>query len=369
MVSAIVSRARTYEENEQFTDAIAQWEILQSIYPRFPGLAIELERLGRRRDKSRRQEAKARWVEQIDQMIASGDCERALELSHMSQEEFPGDQELIQLERLAQHELERHERARSLLETGHAACERGDFETGLVALREAFDLDAFNNQARDLLVETLVEEGRRLLDLDPSRAGDLLNQAMEIEPGHALATSLSRLLAEQRKAEAIDSIIAGARQLQAEGRPREALDAISEALKRYPGESRLLQLRSSLRRSLQDVRRRDIEQVRRLDRELDNTSELDADRRIQYERRLDRYMTEYADDEEFKTVVYSARRRLETAKGQPRAGSRRRTRRKRSANDRDFRTAGGNRRGAAPGGASVHRTGRKTQTAQIRASI
>ncbi len=313
MVSTIVSRARTYEENEQFTEAIAQWEILQSIYPRFPGLPVEMERLNRRRDKSRRQEAKARWVEQIDQMLASGDYERALELNHMAQEEFPADQELIQLERLAQQELDRHERAQSLLETGRTACERGEFETGLAALREAFDLDGSNNQVRDLLLETLVEQGRRLLDSDPSRAGDLLSQAIEIEPGHALAKSLSRLLAEQRRTEDIDAIINKARELQAEGRAREAREAVSGALKSYPGENRLLQLQSSLRRTLQDLRRRDLENVRRLDRELDNTSDMGADRREQYERRLDRYVTEYADDDEVKGVVHSARRRLETA--------------------------------------------------------
>jgi len=47
-VAATVKRARTYEEQGQFNEALAQWEILRTIYNRHPGLNVEIERLTRR---------------------------------------------------------------------------------------------------------------------------------------------------------------------------------------------------------------------------------------------------------------------------------------------------------------------------------
>ena len=59
-VNAIVARARGLEERGQFNEALGQWEMLQAIYPRYPGLRLEIDRLTKRRDQSRRQESKAR---------------------------------------------------------------------------------------------------------------------------------------------------------------------------------------------------------------------------------------------------------------------------------------------------------------------
>src|SRR5208337_2875891 len=73
LVNSIVAKARLHEERSQFTDALAQWEILRTIYSQYPGLNFEIDRLGKRREQHARSEAKARWVKQIDQQIAAGD--------------------------------------------------------------------------------------------------------------------------------------------------------------------------------------------------------------------------------------------------------------------------------------------------------
>ncbi len=311
MVAAIIGRARSYEENEQFQEAIAQWEIVQSIYPRYPALSIEIDRLTRMRDQSRRREAKVRWVEQIDHMLESGNEARALELLRMAREEID-DPEFVQLERLAQDGLRRRERAHALLAEGRTACERGAFEAGVSALREAYDLDGRDEQIRDLLVQALVEEGRRLIDSNPQQATDLLTQVLDIEPGHALAKGLLKLLSDQRRSESLDELIATVREMQAEGRLREAYERVSEGMREHPNEARLAQLQSVLKRALQDMRKKDLDQVQRLDRELVSTSALDSHRAHDYELRFNRYMTEYSDDEEMKRAVNTARRRLQT---------------------------------------------------------
>jgi serine/threonine-protein kinase len=55
LVNSIVSKARYFEERGQFNEALDQWQILRSIYERYPGLAFEIDRLMKRRDQQARE--------------------------------------------------------------------------------------------------------------------------------------------------------------------------------------------------------------------------------------------------------------------------------------------------------------------------
>src|SRR5581483_4684007 len=70
LVNSILAKLRQYEERRQFNDALGQLDILRNIFPQYPGLDFEMERLMRRRDVEAREEAKGRFVEQIDRHIA-----------------------------------------------------------------------------------------------------------------------------------------------------------------------------------------------------------------------------------------------------------------------------------------------------------
>src|SRR5690349_23343522 len=45
LVNSIVAKARIHEGKAQFNEALGQWEILKTIYSRYPGLDFELERV------------------------------------------------------------------------------------------------------------------------------------------------------------------------------------------------------------------------------------------------------------------------------------------------------------------------------------
>ena len=77
LVNSIVVKARRLEEQHQFGDALAQWEILRTIYAQYPGLEFEVERLRKRREQQAREDAKARWVERIDGHLEAGEYTRA----------------------------------------------------------------------------------------------------------------------------------------------------------------------------------------------------------------------------------------------------------------------------------------------------
>ena len=118
LVNSIVAKARLHEERAQFTEAQAQWEILRTIYSQYPGLSFEIDRLGKRREQQARAEAKVRWVKQIDQQIAAGDYDRALDLLRQAGKEFPDDAELAELEKLIQGGKDRLAEALRLLAEG-----------------------------------------------------------------------------------------------------------------------------------------------------------------------------------------------------------------------------------------------------------
>src|ERR1041385_3693821 len=59
LVNSIVARSRTHEERGQINEALADMEVLRTIYSQYPGLQFEVERLEKRREQQSRDAAKA----------------------------------------------------------------------------------------------------------------------------------------------------------------------------------------------------------------------------------------------------------------------------------------------------------------------
>jgi eukaryotic-like serine/threonine-protein kinase len=247
LVNSIVGKARQYEERGQFNEALSQFDILRNIYAQYSGIEFEAERLKRRRDEQVREEAKARWVDQIDRHIAAGDYARARELVRTAISEFPNDGELSGLERLAQQALERAAEAAEWLQRGQKLCFDRQFGEGLEALRKAASLDNRNAVIRAALLNALVEQARSVLGKDWRAAEPLIEQALNIDGGHPLAKSLQGLVLDYKRQEILNDCVSRARELQANGDLSGALAKVEEVLASHPNELRLVQLRSTLR--------------------------------------------------------------------------------------------------------------------------
>jgi serine/threonine-protein kinase len=246
LVNSIVAKARLHEERGQFTDALAQWEILRTIYNLYPGLSFEIDRLGKRREQQERAEAKARWVKQIDQNMAVGDYERALALLRQAGEEFPHDVELDELEKLVQQGKERGGEALRLLAEGQEMLAAGRFKEGFEALRAAHRQDERNSAVRGALLDALVKRARTLVETDWRAAEPLLQEALDFDPGHTLAKSLRTLAQDRKKEEFIQLCVAQARRAQARGDIAAALTQVQEGMTSYATDPRLSQLYATL---------------------------------------------------------------------------------------------------------------------------
>jgi serine/threonine protein kinase len=246
LVNSIVNKARSYEERSQFNEALGQWETLQTIHKQYTGLEFEIERVIKRREQQSRAEAKSRWVEQIDRQIETEAFDRALELLRNAAAEFPDDDELTALGEVAKQRQARTAEAQQIFHHGQELCAERQFAEAIEVLGRAHALDPNNRVIRMFLLETMLDQARAVLDTDWRSAEALSQQALELDPGHALAKGVRGMALDRKREEEVDQWVAEARRMQAAGNLQGALEQIEQALGTYPREPRLVQLHATL---------------------------------------------------------------------------------------------------------------------------
>ncbi|MCS7316589.1 MAG: protein kinase, partial [Bryobacteraceae bacterium] len=229
LVNSISAKARQLEERGQFAEALAQWETLSAIYPQYPGLAFEIERVKKRREQQVRSEAKARLIEQVDRALAAGDHAAALQMLEQAQAEFPADSEIASLVEVARQSADRVAEARRLLEQGQMLSAQGDLAQAVPLLRRALECDPRNHQARSALVEALTAHAKQLVDSDWRTAEMLVAEALDLDPNNAPARSLRALTQDRKRDEAVAQAFLAARDLRAAGNLEGALAQAEQA--------------------------------------------------------------------------------------------------------------------------------------------
>ena len=272
LVNSIVARAHLHEEQGSYGDALNDWEILRTIYMQYPGLTFEVERLQKRRDQQTRIESKTRLVEQVDTCLHSSDYARALDLLQSAMAEFPNDAELSELEKLAQDGVKRKTEAHRLMTAGQDMFAHSKSD-GIKLLREAYELDENNSLARAVLANALVEQAHATVESDWREAEKLAREALDLNPGHPMAKTIRTLILDQKRETYVEDCVSQARKLQTSTDLAGALSRIEEGLSIYPREPRLIQIQETVQRDLQaqrrQVRRRDLEELRRMENEID----------------------------------------------------------------------------------------------------
>ena len=300
LVNSIVARAHLHEEQAAFSDALNDWEILRTIYSQYPGLKFEVERLQKRREQQSRIEARTQLIEQIDVCLHSIDYDRAFELLHGAAAEFPNDEELQELEKHVRQGVERKTEAQGLMADGQELCAQHKTADGIRLLRQAYELDENNALARAVLANTLVEQAQTLVETDWREAEKLSKEAFELNPSHPMAKTLRTLILDQKRETFVGECVSQARKLQTSGDLASALSRVEEALSSYPREMRLIQIRDAVQRDLQtqrrQTRRRDLEELHRLESEADSATDADTKQSLGSKARA--LADKYLEDEE-----------------------------------------------------------------------
>jgi eukaryotic-like serine/threonine-protein kinase len=249
LVNSIVERARVHEEAGQFAEAIGDYETLQTIYPGYPGVSFERERLQKRLQQQARDAARAAWVRQIDAQLSAGDYGRAIALLENAAREFPEDRELTELRTLARQGEERVQQADQLVAEGQELCAQGQFEQGVERLNAALQLDD-RTTVRLVLRDLFVTQGQAGLATDWRVTEAYATKALELDPNYLLAKSLRAQALDKKREEEIQHYASESRRLQGAGQIDAALVEVERGLASYPGDTRLGVISDALRKEL-----------------------------------------------------------------------------------------------------------------------
>ncbi|HTW58897.1 MAG TPA: hypothetical protein VMD99_12275 [Terriglobales bacterium] len=232
------------------------------------------------RDQQSRTESKTRLVEQINACLRAGDYSRALDLLRSASAEFPNDAELSELEKLAQDGVKRNAEAQRLITESQELFAQQKSVEAIQLLRKAYDLDKHNSLARAILANALVEHAQSMVETDWLEAERLTNQALNLNPAHPTAKTILSLIVARKEASSVEDWVSQARKLQSAGDLFAALAWVAEGLAVHPHDPKLLQIQDEIQRD-QDARRRqarrgDLDDLRRLQREIDGATDLAA---------------------------------------------------------------------------------------------
>ena len=312
LVNSIVARAHLHEEQGAFSDALNDWEILRTIYGKYPGLKFEIERLQKRRDQQSRTASKTKLIEQIDRCRHSSDYAHALDLLEKAATEFPDDPELKELEKLANEGIRRKTEAQRLMTEGQELYGQEKFSEGLALLRKSYELDENNPLTRAMLSNALIDHAHSIAEKDWQQAEDLVSQGVELNPSHPMGKTVRSLILDHKRESSVNETLSQARKLQASGDLEGAWSLVEDALSSYPREPRLLQLHETLQKEIQgqrrQTRRRDMEELRRMEREAEGSADFVVKQSVAD--RAQALSEKYSDDEEFKSATSSLLQRL-----------------------------------------------------------
>src|SRR5215471_17859898 len=257
LINALVSQARNLEDRGQYSEALDKWEMLRSIYHRYPGLDFEVDRIRRRLEQHTRSEAKARWIERIDGALNSGDYARALKLVAQALAESPQDAQLVPLERLVRQRLEQSQQAQNLLEQGQGLLENKSIDEALQALESAHSLDEQNVLIRAIYIQAILGKAAAIVDTDLPAAEKLVEAAFALDAANASVKNMKVLVSDRKRSSAIDRYLSRARELQVTNELDLALAEVEKGLAAFPADARLVQLQSTLETHKQSELRKD----------------------------------------------------------------------------------------------------------------
>ncbi len=190
-VASVVEAAQIAEDAGDLNQAVEQWVRLGSIYPRYPGLNEQIERLTQAR--LRKQEA-GRLLAEAVSLASSG----------------------------------RHEEARGAFGRAYHGAYQGEAS------------------GRKLVLAAIVEQAQAAVNPNWNVAAEYLQTARSLDPAFSIPKDVSLRIEERKRIEFVDALLARTDALRKTGDLKTALREIEAGLTRYPDEKPLVEARASV---------------------------------------------------------------------------------------------------------------------------
>ena len=215
------------------------------------------------------------------------------------------------MEKLAKEGIKRTAEAHRLITASQELFAAQKPAEGIQLLREAYELDRNNSLARAILANALVEHAHSIVETDWRGAETLAKQALDLNPVHPTAKTIPSLVLDRKRRSSVEDWVSRARKLQI-GDLFAALACVAEAMEVHPNDPKLLQIQDAIQRDqnarLRQSRRRDVEDLRRMESEIDGTADVAAKQALA--ERIQAVAAKYWTDGEFLSVANGLLHRL-----------------------------------------------------------
>jgi tetratricopeptide (TPR) repeat protein len=226
-VHALASRAHRTADEGQFEEALSILDTISGIYPGYPPLIEERERITILQEKARVTRRKARRLVGIRMALAQGSIEGTSRELQRAFEEFPNDDELVQLQNeLIQLENKTKE-ASDLYENGRHQVAVEEFEAGIAMLRQAYKLNSKSRRIEMALFDGLVQFAKNIVDVEPKRAKHLLEEATRVSPFNLTIENAAKYLSDRIRECALNDCRMRVHVLRDKGQIHEALKLVT----------------------------------------------------------------------------------------------------------------------------------------------
>ncbi len=247
-VESLAVKARAAEQEHRLADALEAWNLVRSVYPRYPGLDAEITRLQQRKDLQIDYQRREDLLRQIRAAIEAREFAGAIHLIHTNRPAFEGDPEFAELRAVAEEGAERERLAGNLLDESTKLAQNRRYNDALSKLDEASALDVRKREIAAACHHVLVQQAKSLFNTDWRQAKTVLKRALELAPGSDTANKLLELLEERGRRERLSEATDRIRQLERTHDFDGALRATEQALAENPEDPELAQTAVRLRR-------------------------------------------------------------------------------------------------------------------------
>jgi serine/threonine protein kinase len=189
MVSNAVREARKLEEAGQYELALAKWEMVGVLHPRYPDLKSAAKRI-RGLQQHARANSRQVWIDRIERALRMSDFNEAFALVERAVQEFPWDSDLMELQERTESALRQRVKAQKSLAEAQKLLSRQQWQAGAQRLVRAYQVAPEDLFIRAQVVEGLSLASRDAMQKDRRAAEVILQELAQIEPAGTVSVGL-----------------------------------------------------------------------------------------------------------------------------------------------------------------------------------
>lgn len=232
-IQALAERASRAADEGQYEEARNTLDTISVLYPEYPHLDAERERITDLQDKAKSARSKNRRVIGIRKALAQNDIEGTRRELQIALEEAPNDDELLGLQNELTEIENKTKEAHDLYEIGRRQVAAEEYEVGIEMFRHANKLIPNSRPVETALFNALVQFAKNIVDFEPKRARHLLDEATRLSPLNLTLESAALYLSDRIRESALNECRRRVHILRDQGQIVEALKLVNDLARKF----------------------------------------------------------------------------------------------------------------------------------------